>query len=250
MNDTLTLDFDGDVSLEDFAQAVSRFRGIIHALQAEICPDTQIDWLLDDLQHGSALVTVRGVSLTPNAVERIADAFLDVGRALAAGRQISCSPRVVKEALGVTQLLDGTITSIRFETDQDDAQVVRPSVAEYPALRSSAYGAIEGRVEPRPIQHSLRFTLRDATHDRALACYVDSSQLDTIRSAGNRRIRVEGWVTRERHTGRPIVVRNIRRITVLDDVAPGTAIRAARCIAPLAAGEPSATDAVRRLRDG
>ena len=241
--------FDGDISLEDFARAIVRFRGIVDALQAEISPNARIDWLIEDLQHGSAIATVRGMSPTVEAIEPIGAAFLVVGRALAEGRPVPYSPRVAKEALGLTKLLGGTITSIRFETAEADATVVDGLSHEQLLPFSTAYGAVEGRVQTLTSRDSLRFTLYDSVHDRAVACYLDEGHQNIMRNAWDRRAIIEGRVTRERQTGRPLVVRNIRRISLLDDVVPGMAIRAARGLAPTAPGQRTATEVVRWLRD-
>lgn len=247
---TMTMAFNGEVSLDTFAQAITHFRRLVNALKDEISPAAHIDWLIDDLQHGSAVATVRGVAPAMEAVEPITVAFLTVGRALAEGRQVPYSPRVAKEALGLTKLLGGAITSIRFETEEDDAAIFDSAAGEPPTTLTVAYGAVEGRVQTLTSRDSLRFTLYDAVHDRAVACYLDEDHHDMMRNAWDRRAIIEGQVTRESLTGRPVAIRGVRRVTLLDDVAPGAAIRAARGVAPLTPGEPSATEIIRWLRDG
>lgn len=249
-NSTMTIAVNGEVSLDSFVQAISHFRGMIIALKDEISPAARIKWLVDDLQSGSAVATVRGTSPTLHAVEPIAAAYLGVGRALADGRPVPYSPRVTKEALGLTKILGGSVTSIRFETEEDDATIDNPGVGERRSTLSIAYGAVEGRVQTLTSRDSLRFTLYDAVHDRAVACYVDADHLDLMRNAWDRRAIVEGRVTRESLTGRPVAIRGVRRITLFDDVVPGTAVRAARGIARLTSDQPSSTEVIRWLRDG
>lgn len=246
----MTMALNGEVSLEDFAQAMAHFRGLVDALKADVSPRARIDWLVDELEHDGAVATVRGISPTMDAVEPVSIAYLVVGRALADGRRVPYSTRVAQEAAALARLLGGPITSIRFETGADDVTVVDPAgVGERPPI-SAAYGVVQGRVQTLTSRQSLRFTLYDAVHDRAVACYLDADQQELMRNVWDRRARVEGWVTRDTATGRPMTIRRVRQITLVDDVAPGSAMLAARGIAPLGPGDPSAVEAIRRLRDG
>lgn len=249
LNSTITMALTGEVSLAHFAQAMAHFRGLVDALTVEISPDARIAWLVDDLEHDGAVATVRGLSPTMEAVEPVSVAYLLVGRALADGRQVPYSRRVASEAEALTKLLGGPITSIRFETNEDDVTIVDPATAGRHPPMSGAYGAVQGRVQALPSGDSLRFTLYDAVHNRAVACYLDESQQEMMRNVWDRRASVEGWVTRDTATGRPISIRRVRHITLLDEVVPGSAMRAARGIAPLGPDDPSAVEVIRRLRD-
>lgn len=246
---TMTLELNGEVPFDLFARAMVRFQGLVQALSEEISPKATIDWLVDDLASGSARATVRGESTEPGAVEPIPSAFLAVGTALAEGRPVPYSPRVAKEARGIADLLDGKVTSIRFETQDDDATVANPSSRERRSTLTGSYGAIEGRVQTLSSRNSLRFTLYDASHDRAVSCYLEEGREDMMRDAWDRRAIVEGWISRESLGGRPVTIRRVQRVDVFDDVAPGTALKAVRGIAMIAPGTTSAVEAIRKLRD-
>ncbi|MDQ3692079.1 MAG: hypothetical protein M3464_00420 [Chloroflexota bacterium] len=249
-NSTMTIAFNGEVSLDSLVRAITNFRSLVNALTAEVSPGARIDWWIDDLQGGSAIATIRGQSPTMEAVEPIADAYLVVGRALAEGRKVPYSPRVANEATALTKLIGDDITSIRFETEEDDATIVDPADVGHRPPVSAAYGAVEGRIQTLTSRESMRFTLYDAVYDRAVSCYVEAGQQDIMRNAWDRRAIVEGWVSRDTATGRPLTIRRVQRITLRDDVVPGSAIRAARGIAPLGPGAPAAAEAIRWLRDG
>lgn len=249
-NNTMTIALDGEISLESYAQAMASFRGLVDALKAEISPDARIAWLVDELDHDGAVTTVRGLSPTMEAVETVSIAYLDVGRALADQRKVPYSHRVAREAAALTKLLGGPIRSIRFETKEDDVTIADPAADGRRPLMSAAYGAVQGRIQALTSRESLRFTLYDAVHNRAVACYLDEDQWDMLRNAQDRRASVEGWVTRDTATGRPITIRRVRQITLLDEVEPGAALLAARGIAPLGPEDPSAVEVIRRLRDG
>ena len=249
VNRTMTLALNGEVPLSLFAEAIMHFRGLVDALTHEISPAAKIEWLIEDLVSSSAVATVRGESPQIDAIDPIPSAFLAVGRALADGRPVPYSPRVANEALAIAAVLNGKVTSIRFETDEDDATVSNPTGQGRRATLIGSYGAVEGRVQTHPSRNSLRFTLYDAQHDRTVSCYLQEGRHDMMRDAWDRRALVEGWVSRDGVTGRPVTIRRIQHVTLLDDVVPGTAIRAVRGIAPLSSDDPSAVEVIRRLRD-
>lgn len=248
-NKTLTLALDGEVPLAQFITAIGHLGGLVVALSKEIRPYSNIEWVVEDLVGGSALATIRGESPESGAVETISAAYLAVGRALASGRPIPYSERVTKEANGITSVLNGKISSVRFETEEDDATISSASGPQRDVSLVSSYGAVEGRVQTLSSRASLRFTLYDAIHDRAVSCYLEPGRQDIMRPAWDRRAVVEGWVSRDARSGRPISIRRIKNVTLIEDVVPGAAIRAARGIAPVLAGGPSAVEAIRRLRD-
>lgn len=246
---TMTLVLNGEVPLDLFARAMTRFQGLVHALTNDISPKAKIEWVVSDLNSGSAQATVRGVSSEPDAVDPIPVAYLAVGSALAEARPIPYSPRVAREARGIAKILNGKVTSIRFETQDDDATVINSSGEEPRPRPIGAYGAIEGRVQTLSSRNTLRFTLYDAFHDRAVSCYLQEGREDIMRDAWDRRAMVEGWISRDGITGRPTTIRRVQRVDVFGDVVPGAALRAVRGIAPLPLGAPSAVDVIRKRRD-
>jgi hypothetical protein len=248
-NTTMTLALNGEVTLDHFAQAMGYFRGLVRALSDELSPQAKIEWLVDDLESGSALATVRGEAPNLEVVEPIPPAFLAVGLALGEGRQVPYSSRVIREANGIASILGSGVTSIRFETQDDDATVISPIAHGRRPTLSGAYGAVEGRVQTVSSRNSLRFTLYDAVGDRAVSCYLEEGRQDLMRDAWDRRAVVEGWVSRDSATGRPVTVRRVQRVDVLNDVVPGTVLRSVRGIAPLDRGQPSAVEVIRKLRD-
>lgn len=128
MSDTITLAVSGDVSLGDLAVATSRFHRLVEALTTENAPSAEIRWDIDDLQRGSVITTVRGRG-DHAQVERVVDAYMDVGRALEAGRRIAHSDPVVEAAEQLVRIIDGEIDSIRFETAEADAVIIGPPLA-------------------------------------------------------------------------------------------------------------------------
>lgn len=247
--DTVTLALDGDVPLKLFARAVGDFSELVNALSDEVA-GADVQWVVDDLQIGSTVATVRGESEEVEAVERIVVAYAAVGRALQRAEPIPYSPRVVKHARAITSILNGTIPSIRFETPDEDATIYSP-LGE-PATRSArtvtAYGAVEGRIETLTRRKGLRFTLYDTLNDKAVSCYLQEKQDELMRGAWGRRAIVEGWVGRDAATGRPLTIRRVSHVEILSEVESG-AYRRARGVVPLGADGLSAAEAIRRVRD-
>jgi hypothetical protein len=226
-NNTMTLAFEGDVPFDLFDRAMHHFRGLIAGLTNELSPSAEIEWFVEDASGAGAALTVRGEAADPDAVEPIPDAFLAIGKALAERRPIPYSPEVAKEALDLSGVIDGKVSAIRFETVRDDV-VVRTAAGEPSVPPTGAWGAIDGRVQAPSGRSPLRFTLHDAVSGRPVACYLREGQEELVRGAWDRRAIVEGWITRAAQTGQPLTIRKIRRVTLLDDVVPGTLLRAVR----------------------
>lgn len=245
----MTLGLNGEVPLSLFANAMTHFAGLAHALADEISPSVDVVWIIEELVSGSAQATVRGESSQPGALEPIPHAFLAVGIALSEGRPVPYSPKVAREALGIAQILNGKVTSIRFETRDDDATVSSVAHGGKGPRYVSSYGAVGGRVQTLSSRNSLRFTLYDAVHDRAVSCYLREGRQDVMRDAWDRRAIVEGWVSRDATTGRPVTIRRVQHVEVVDDVLPGSLVKSVRGIAPVSDSSKIGVDVIRRLRD-
>jgi len=180
-------------------------------------------------------------------VERVVRAYAAVGRALELREVIPYSSRVANAARRLTSVLNGEITSIRFETDSD-AATVTTGASDQSRAYLAAFGAIEGRIETLRSRHRLSFTLYDSLNDQAVYCSLRPEQAELVRDAWGRRVVVEGWVKREPSTGRPVEISPVENITILPEVVPGS-YRRARGIAPAPADAPSTKDLIRRLRD-
>jgi hypothetical protein len=246
--DTITLALNGDVAIDDFSRAIEHFGRLVSALTQEVGRGVQIAWVVDQLEAGSAITTIRGEAEDPASVERVVRAFADVGEALAEQRPIPFSPKVADEARAIVRVVGKSITSVRFETPETDAVIVSHDVQAVPLPKIIGYGAVEGRVQTLSSRGQLRFTLYDALNDRAVICYVDEERAELMRNIWGRRVIVEGLLTRDPATGQPQTVRAVTRIEDLPDNEPGSYRRAIGALR----GRPlglSPEDAIRRLRD-
>src|SRR5262249_25336798 len=135
---SLTLALNGEVPLGDFAAAIQSFNELVRALTHELAADKDVHWIVDRLEVGSAVAGVRGFSNDTAVRERIVRAYSSVGHALEQGQEIPYSAKVVKPARRIAELINGHITSVRFETPLEDVYVSAPTIgapkaAPYPA---------------------------------------------------------------------------------------------------------------------
>lgn len=254
MSDTVTLALQGSVSLSDFSAAVSRFDALIAALAADSHVHG-VTWQIAALDVSSAIATARGVSQNgadnSDAIDRVVRAYLEVGQALEHGVTIPFSAPVTREAQGIADVLRGSaIEAIRFETAESDA-IIRELPAAAPAAtteRKEAYGSVTGRVQTLTSRNALRFIVYDHIHDRAVSCYLVEGRESMMRQMWDRVATVEGWISRDPVTGRPLTVRRVSNVTPLTEVEPQDYMKA-RGVLPL--DEDALPETVtRRLRDG
>jgi hypothetical protein len=253
-DDTLTLALDGDVSLAEFAEAIRHFDSLVQAIARAESAD-HVRWVVANLEVSSTIATTRGIAAPdqPEAtiekeIERVVSGYLRVGQSLERGEPIPYTNKdVIREAEAITAVLNGTVKSVRFETAADEALVAAPAARPDSIKgKQTAYGAVEGRVQTLTTRGGLRFTLYDTLHDRAVSCYLARGREDQMRDVWGRRAVVEGIVTRDASTGRPLAVREITAVELIPEVEPRK-YRELRGISP--SRGLSAEEAIRRLRD-
>lgn len=247
MNDTVTLRLNGDVPLAEFAKAVTGLNALLRALSAEVAAGSAIDWTISALDWSSATTTARGWSAEPEAVVRVVGAYGSVGRALRDGATIPYAMPVEHAAREITSVLNGRIPTIDFETAEADFEVLAaPKPAQAPIERV-VFGGVSGRIQTLTNRGSLRFTLYDLLHDRAVSCYLAEGREAIMRDAWGKLAVVEGLVRRDPLTGRPTAIRRVTNVTLRAEGTVGDFVRA-RGASPSLTGL-SAEDAIRRIRD-
>lgn len=242
---TLTFELGGRVELADFANGIIAFRRLVDALTPH---NAGITWVVDDLQPGSAVVTLLGESHNPAAVEDVVDKFEIVGAGLSEHDDLHKFNKRVRDAADAVRNLTGATEYVRFETSEGDYTLYANGHTLHRPAPTVAIGAITGRVQTLSNRSGLRFNLYDTLFDKAVACYLAPGQEEQMRVAWGQRARVSGQVSREVSTGRPIAIRQIMNVEILQDVQPGS-YRQARGAVPRPSGAPLAEDAIRRLRD-
>ena len=247
-SNTITLALTGDVPLDVFADEMQHWSGLIRALSSELDPAANIEWVIVDLQPGSAQLTARGEAHEPDAVERVVRAYATVGRALEQGGQIPFSPQVRRHAQAIVRHLNDKVTAIRFETPEDDFTIMAQASSQARPAYLQAYGTVTGKVQTLSSRRRLSFTLYDALFDKAVNCYLKEGQEDLVRDKWDRYAIVEGRVSRDPMTGRPVAVRDITDVQLLPIIGHGD-YREARGVIPWSDDGEKPEEVIRRLRD-
>ena len=261
--DTLTIILDGEIPLREFARTIESFYELVKALSDEVgAPD--LDWVLDDLQVSSAVATVRAPS-DPQSAEKVVNAYAEVGHSLETGTPIISSPRVRSAAQKVISIQDARVRSVRFETPIREAIINVATALQVPEVqtqipeivtashalvvaRQPALGGIQGRIQALSNRGGLRFTVYDLLYDKAIGCYIAEGKEELLRNNWGKLAIVEGVITRDPTTGRPLSIRQVSNITPLPDPSSGREYEDARGIVrPLAGLSPE--EAIRRMRD-
>lgn len=253
MHDT-TLEFalEGEVTLEQFSGAVSHFYELLRQLAQAVAPDTPVQWDLEDLQYGSAVVAVSGRADSKEPILRIVSGFEDVGLALQRHEPIAFPPRVSREAIALINLIgDGdSIRSVRLATAR--TEVIIYGVFDAQKIGSAkplvSFGTVKGRVQSISSRRSLRFTIYDAVFDKSVSCYIQEDQRDILTDIWDKVVFVSGRVTRQPDSGQPVSIREITSIDFVPTVEPGN-YRKARGILAGHLEPERAEITIRRLRD-
>lgn len=248
-SDVVTLALDGAPTLDDLAEALGGLRELLDGLTQ---PTTErITWVVDGLSTGSAIASFRGISGDNARVSQIAHDYLDLGTQIALGQRQFNPPTIDRAVRRLTGLLNERVPSLRFETADDDVTIssVPAKVTSPPPGPGTpgGFGAVLGRIQTLSNRGSLRFTIYDTLHDKAVSCYLQDGQQDMIRDMWDRFAIVRGWVKRDPATGRPVTVRRVRSVKPRDEGHPNDYLAVGGLLSE-AADEP-AEAIIRRLRD-
>lgn len=248
--ETLTFHLDGEVSLMQFRRAVEAFSEIVSRLTHDVAKDDGVRWIIESLDGGSARETVRGISHRNVAsVHKVVAAFEDVATHMQRGdASVGRTKAVQRSADEFLRMLDEGLLGVRFETEERDFTVARPADgARFSVPVVTSLGAVDGKIQTVSDRGSLRFTLYDTMNDRAISCYLRKGDEDRLRGLWGHRAIVEGRLSRDGSTGRPLTIRDITDIVPMPDV--DTDWRAGIGAVPTGPNGLSAEDAIRRVRD-
>ncbi|MFH2103090.1 MAG: hypothetical protein ABIJ39_07010 [Chloroflexota bacterium] len=246
--DILTFALEGEIALQDFASAISSFNALLIQLSKEVGGDAKIDWLIDEMYTGSAVATFRGVYQDMVVVENVVTAYEDVGDAMAAGREIPFSKTVQQHAAALTKVLDDKVTAIRLETPNHDFLISGKLHGERTLPIQYSHGTVRGTIETLSKRKKLSFTLWDTLFDKPVHCYFKEGEEDNMRFAWGKRAVVAGKIGRQPESGKPLVIREVKYVRVVEDGEPGSYQRA-RGVLPWGRGGETPEDMIRRLRD-
>jgi hypothetical protein len=254
-DETLTLALHGEVSLDTFSVAIEHWRRLLAALTREVAGEENVEWIIEELAAGSATATVRAVAEEPEAAAPIVSAYVDVGEALAEGRPEVLTTPVRQEAVALTQLINGDVDFIRLETAVRDLiittnydRLMERAIPMLP-LMPAALGGVQGRIQTLTSRGALRFTLYDVLFDRAVNCYLHEGQEEIMRDVWGATAVVEGTVTRDPDSGRPLNVRGVWNVTPAKSVERFAYLKARGAVEPPQDDDRTPEDLVATARD-
>lgn len=251
-NETLTLFLEGEVTLDLFSEVMSNFNALIYNLTEEVTGSRDIEWQISSLSSGSALTSVRGANDNSEGVARVVRAYESVGRSLSEGKPIPYSDKVAKHAYAITSVINGYISRIDFSTADESYGVETPFEGREQPKSEVSLGAVTGDLVSVWSHPSLKVGIYDLLFNRVVHCYFANprtEQSDLAREAWQHRVFVSGNVKRDVETGRPIEVRQVVDIEIID--APrDNAFFEAGGILPWSDGDETAENTIRRIRNG
>lgn len=243
--DTLTFELGGRVEIANFVDGIAAFRRLVVALTPK---NAGVTWVVEDLQPGSAVVTIRGEASDPQAVERIVNDYEKIGSALEGREELPLNKPRVLSAAGAVQSLTAVAEYVRLQTPDVDRTVYRNGHTANDLPSAVSVGAVTGRIQTLSNRTGLRFNLYDTLHDKAVACYLSAGQEELMREAWGRRATVTGRISRDARSGRPIAVRQIVDLGMLDETEPMSYLTARGAVPwNLESGLPE--NIIRELRD-
>lgn len=250
-SNTVTLEMNGTIELDVLGEELRQWHGLLRALSREVARHEQIRWVVEDLRPGSALATAVGEGPNLEAIERVVKSFSEVGRALQQRRAVPGSWRVRQRAAALLKPLGAGVESIRFETAFEDITILEHPLGndELRTAMSRAHGSATGRIQTLSSRRRLSFTLYDTVFDRAVNCYLGEGQEDLVRDKWDRRATVEGLISRDPVSGRPVAVRYIQAIHLLPEPRDD-AHRDILGLIPQPPGRETAADTIRQVRNG
>ncbi len=252
VTEAVTLALDGVIEVSDLAIAVDRFNKLLRALAEESGAGDRLGWVVSGLEFGSATLTaspeahdVEAVQFIPGVVHEYLETALQVQQHPTAGD----NRQAIRYVRDLVDLTKRTATGVRFETAEDDVVFTGPPPAETTAPLPRAIGTVVGRVQTLQARGSLRFTLYDLVHDKAISCFLRPGAEDLMRGVWGNVVEVTGLVTRDAVTDRPRSVRDVIDIQPVNvDYSPGKFMEAEGVLTPVP--EALSSEAIiRNLRD-
>ena len=84
---TLTFELGGQVEIKHFEKGVSLFSRLIYALT----PRGEVEWIVRDLQPGSATITLEGEADVESKVEQVVENYDEIGRHIQTWQKLGIS---------------------------------------------------------------------------------------------------------------------------------------------------------------
>ncbi len=253
-NNKLTIELNGEVSLDDFSIAMQEFKKLIHSLNKKYVSATPINWIIRELKAGSALATIEGEPSTEDdifIINQIVNEFEKIGENAQTGKINDIEEDLRKPVVGITGLINGSIKSINFSTektthslDKNYFDILKSQQNKVIPLES--FGAIQGRVQNIFRYPNYKITMLELLRNNVVNCFLNSSFKDVMRDSWGEIAIVQGLVTRDSESGLPTSIKDVKKIEIIKDA--GNWRDAIGCASGLLEGK-SPEGAIRKIRD-
>lgn len=221
----VTFHMHGATTLAQFRDALDRFHELAEAIAAEVAPDQPFEWVIEELEAGSAKAAFATVTERPEYGAEVRRGITDALEAGQSGKVIPFGPRAMRATRGVLRLVgDQASEGLDIETDFGAIDVpapvlLTPTVNRRPVV---SFGMVKGEVDAATRSRS-RFVVLVEPDRRPVPCTLDrAAENDPLlfRIFG-RRVRVRGEISRDRTSGRLIRVRTAaENVELLTDERP------------------------------
>ncbi len=213
-----SLQLDGTVSLDRFADAVDAWRLTLDAASSVVGEAHVLEVTVEELSVGSALIVTSVRFDTPHPADGFSAAVLEIA-ALPEGGAVDLTSKQEKarqRLLRVASQEPGGVVVSTGEADvlvpaQDPSTMAGRSVA--PASSSvETQGELRGRLQSLSSRTGLRAVLYDDLFDRAVRLVLTPDQHEILRSAWDTAVVIDGVIRRDQLSGRPLSMPQVWRI--------------------------------------
>ena len=216
----LTLSIKGEIPFRDLVKTFSGFQKLLDTLAQEIGAGATIEWTTGNLKGGSAEVTISGVSENMEVVEKAVEATRSIFTNMSRNRPIPYSDYVAKQAKMLTHVINGKISEISVKAGENEARITERIEVEDTGQKTYSHDSVKGTIDTLLRHNSLRFALYDSLFGKLVTCHASRSQEEEMRQAWGKTVIVSGLVGRNIVTGKPVDIRGIREIAIVEDVPP------------------------------
>jgi len=227
-DDSIYFKLEGKVSIDDFATAVSAFKGLIEAITSDADPNAHVGWILSEAKGGSFEGQFMGVAENHGSRQALYTAIGEYGRLAEEAPRGSdlkdFSPYVRRHFYALTSVINGHVSGVRLKTSRAEglateryreSEEVDSLALEKTPERPQSYvrGSLRGRVSLLSFKGRDYFTLTRPHGGGDVQCYLaDSEYAETIEEYSRKWVMVEGTVLRDTFTGDPKTITKITRI--------------------------------------
>jgi hypothetical protein len=245
---SITLTLSGNPTLPLFSEATRGLNELLVELGRELDIDS-VQWEIDHLEAGSSIMTILGAGAPQEAVIQITDAAIATANVVRHGNTSVLTRKVAKAARRITGVLNGVVPDLTLVSGDEMVSISTPETnkpreTEY----VTAFGSLTGVIQTISKTRGLQFRILDETYGGSVVGKLDPEMTELVRDLWDRRATIEGEITRERRTGRPISMANVERVQPAREPLPGAFLRARGALSGLVSTEPSEI-IIRRLRD-